>query len=69
MPITKPATLTARLSLRVRTQAERAARMRGTTLSRFAAIAIEDAALQEMSGAATEPKPGTAVAPQLIEAT
>ena len=69
MAITKPATLTARLSLRVRTLAETAAHVRGTTLSRFAAIAIEDAALREMSGAATEPEPGTAVAPQLIKAT
>ncbi len=68
MAITKPATLTARLSLRVRTLAETAAHVRGTTLSRFAAIAIEDAALREMSGAATEPEPGTAVTPQLIEA-
>jgi uncharacterized protein (DUF1778 family) len=69
MAITKPATLTARLSLRVRTQAERAAHMRGTTLSRFAAIAIEDAALREMVSAATEPEPGTTVAPKLTEAT
>ena len=69
MAITKPATLTARLSLRVRTQAERAARMRGTTLSRFAAIAIERAALREMSGTATEHDAGTPVNPQRIEVT
>ena len=69
MAITKPATLTARLSHRARTLAETAAHMRGTTLSRFAAIAIEDAALRELRGAATEPEPGTTVTPQLIEAT
>ena len=69
MAITKPATLTARLSLRVRTQAERAARMRGTTLSRFAAVAIERAAIRELSSAATEREPGGTLTPHRIKAT
>ncbi len=54
MAITKPATLTARLSKRARTLAETAAHMQGTTLSRFAAIAIEDAAQRELMGVSTE---------------
>ena len=69
MAITKPATLTARLSLRVRTLAQTAAQMRGTTLSRFAAVAIERAALQELGGTATEHDAGITVPPQRIEAT
>ncbi len=54
MALTKPATLTARLSQRARTLAVTAAHMRGTTLSRFAAIAIEDAAQRELMGDSTE---------------
>ena len=54
MAITKPATLTARLSLRARTLAETAAKTLGTTLSRFAAIAIEDAAQRTLMGDSAE---------------
>ena len=67
MAITKPATLTARLSLRVRTLAETAAHVRGTTLSRFAAIAIEDAAQRELMGDPTEHGAGTTVTPRRNE--
>lgn len=58
MGITKPATLTARLSQRVRTLAETAADLRGITLSRFAEIAIEDAVQRELMGDSKESEDG-----------
>ena len=47
MSISKPATISMRVSLRVRRMAEVAAQGRGVTLSRFAAEAIEREARRE----------------------
>ncbi len=67
MGISKPATISGRVSLRVRRMAEVAAQGRGVTLSRFVADAVEHEARREFLADTEQPGERTAAQPGSIK--